>query len=66
MLMKQQHEESLEWYTEHFKETCERCHNTLAVHAFRRKSHIKRKIIYCHCENKLCGKFNREIAFYGS
>jgi hypothetical protein len=61
-----EHEESLEWYMKNFRETCEKCHSDLSVHAFRRKSPGKRKIVYCSCLNKTCGKYHAEIAFYGS
>lgn len=55
----------LEWQMEHFYETCERCGQKLAVHAFRKKGMGKRKIVYAHCETKTCGKYNQEIAFIG-
>lgn len=46
-----------------FRETCEACDSKLVVHAFRKKSSQKKQIIYCHCENKTCRKYNQEIAF---
>ena len=57
--------ETLEWQQRNFYEVCERCQSKLIVHAFRKKSPGKQKIVYCHCENKACGKFNMEIAFRG-
>jgi len=56
-------QDTLDWYMEHFKEECERCKNILSVHAFRKPSKKRRKIVYCNCGNKECPKYQKEIAF---
>ena len=57
--------ENLEYYESCFKEHCEKCKSNLVVHALRKKSPGKKKIIYAHCATKDCGKYQNEIAFIG-
>ena len=56
----------LEYYMEHFKETCDHknCGLPLVAHAFRPKSQSKQMALYAHCENKgNCPRAMMEICF---
>lgn len=57
-------ERSLEYYIDNFHETCEACGQKVVVHAFRKRTPVKKQAIYASCANKgVCRKAGWEICY---